>query len=341
MKYTLKYWQLGDVEWLKDHYIEQKLTCTEIAALVGCSKDGVLVALRRAGIAKRTAGESIFERNQRHGYRSRKYALLNDREWLHGKYIVEKCSTEEIADMVNAKRSNSVRQALLRFGMPVRDFSDGQTRRRQDQHFVKNVDVINGCLLGDGFFRKYNKQSEVCGTAFYKRNKFYDHVLYVASLLFREGAADRIKPEMHYCNGKRLPYFLIRSAAYKDLNDMYQKWYPDGIKIVPPDLEMNETVLLHWFMDDGSTSWRKRRTVNSVRMIFCTQGFTKEDQQILCDKVNEKFDLGFSVGKSKKKGTGYLIRVSELKVNDFFSAIGTCPVPNMEYKWKTRHKLII
>lgn len=36
------------------------------------------------------------------------------------------------------------------------------------------------------------------------------------------------------------------------------RWYPDGKKIVPPDLVITPIVLAHWFIGDGSSVWNVR-----------------------------------------------------------------------------------
>jgi hypothetical protein len=41
MKYEIKYTQLGDFDWLKNKYEVDKLSCSQIAEIIGCSRDGV------------------------------------------------------------------------------------------------------------------------------------------------------------------------------------------------------------------------------------------------------------------------------------------------------------
>lgn len=67
--------------------------------------------------------------------------------------------------------------------------------------------------------------------------------------------------------------------------------------------------------------------------MFCSESFTKEDQQILCDKINEKFDLVARTVKVKG-GTGWRISIPQSKSNEFFNIIGPPPVQSLAYKWK-------
>lgn len=50
---TSKYWQLGDVDWLTEHYVTRGLSCREVAELVGCTRGAVEYALKREGIPRR------------------------------------------------------------------------------------------------------------------------------------------------------------------------------------------------------------------------------------------------------------------------------------------------
>jgi hypothetical protein len=65
---------------------------------------------------------------------------------------------------------------------------------------------------------------------------------------------------------------------------MRRKWYPDGIKIVPPDLELNPQRIAIWFFDDGSNNVKQRCAV------ICTNAFTIDEVEFLSAKLND-FDL--------------------------------------------------
>ena len=90
--------------------------------------------------------------------KSYKYPKLNDREWLYKCYVEQKLSTIEISKLAGARTCNSVRQALIRNNIPVRSISDGITAKHPD-FFVINQDVLDGCLLGDGYMIRYNRLS--------------------------------------------------------------------------------------------------------------------------------------------------------------------------------------
>lgn len=332
-----RYKELADREWLIEQYHRKKLTTTEIAQLIGCTRTGVLNALKRLNISRRTSGESHSAKCRRDGLKSKLYPLLNNERWLVQKYEVEKLSLEDIQKLVGCKNHNSVRQALERFGRPIRNNSEGQTRLREDDGFVLDREIIDGCLLGDGMLKKWDKRSNVSLPVFRKKNKFYDHILWVGSLLFANGPEKRIEEKQGKLREKRFPIFILTSLTHDSLRSFFERWYPaatDYQKVVPHDIDLTPTTLLHWFLDDGSTSWRPDRS-NSVRLTFCSESFTEDDNEFLSKSINRRYALRAKVSPTNS-GTGWRIKIPESKVADFFDIIGPCPsqVSSMAYKWK-------
>jgi hypothetical protein len=74
---------------------------------------------------------------------SRKYKQLNDEQWLRDQYLGKEKSTTQIAKEIGASAGNSVRQALQRFGITVRNQSEAQTIGNDDT-FIFDTNVLNG-----------------------------------------------------------------------------------------------------------------------------------------------------------------------------------------------------
>lgn len=336
---VLKHPKLEDTAWLKEKYEKEQLSTTEIAKIVGCTKSGVQVALKRNKIELRSSADTIRIQCEKNGSESEMYPLLNDEQWLRKRYLDEGKSLTQISELVGAKNHNSVRQGLQRFGISIRNISDGLTLHREDDGFVMNESVFTGCMLGDATMKCWNRESPQSYPAFRKKNKSYDHVMYVAGLFFGEKAKERVKPADGWLKGKLFPAFRMDSYCHKELRPYFDKWYPAEnkyAKVVPSDIRIDEAVLLHWFMDDGSTSFRPERN-NSVRLWFCSESFSREDNQQLCDLTNDVFSLRMKPHPCDH-GTGWRIKIPESQTNKFFDIIGPCPVevPSMGYKWKIR-----
>lgn len=265
---------------------------------------------------------------------SYKYPLLNDSSWLYQKYIVEQLSLNNIVPLVGAKTTNSISQALRRFDIPVRTKSEGLTNNRVSDGFVLNQEVIDGCLLGDGYLTKWNKQSDNSFPIFKKRNANKDHVEYVSTILGL--SLDNVKFEQTKLNGKLFDAYILRTLAYKELLPIYKKWYPEDNnfkKVVPSDIIITPTVLLHWFMDDGCTWIRKDRKGTPIVGAISSESFSKEDNMMLIEKIYSATGLKLTPNKSNSGTTSRLsIPTSQIKL--FYDVIGNCPVESLNYKWK-------
>jgi len=266
------------------------------------------------------------------------YPDLEDKNWLYEKYFIEKKSLTDIQKIVNCKSSNSIRQALIRHGFQPRNSSNGLTIN--NEYISLNHEIIEGCLLGDAGLQKYNKYSKLSYPCFYKKNKNLDHIEYIAKYFYKD-YSKYIKEEFTPLNGKIFNIFTFYTRATDKLISYYERWYPEENnykKIVPKDIKLTPIVMLNWFMDDGSTSYRKRLyngvcqiRHNQIKTTFCTNCFSLEDQCFLRDQINERYNLKC---KERKHLNTYVLNIPQSKTKDFFEVIGTVPVESMRYKWK-------
>ena len=339
-EYESGFQQLNDKNWLYEQYVTNKKSSIEIGEMIGCNGNNVVAYLRKYNIPIRDAKEA------RHNVplQSFKYDQLNDKDWLYQKYIVDGLSTQNISDLVEVKTANSVRQALLRNDIEVRNISDGLTRNREDDGFILNQSVIDGCLLGDAGLKIYNRKSEISNPNFYKKNKFKDHVEYVYDLLLskkrmqikqdvHKAYDERFKKEFYTCYG-------FRTLSHKILKPIYEKWYPkwnNYKKVVPRDIQLTPEVLLHWFLDDGSSHLRKRKdsSKRQIVIILCSESFNKEDNEFLSFEMKRIFNLKSTVTSyNQGKGDRYRIYIPQSQADLFYDIIGSPPVASLSYKWK-------
>lgn len=260
---------------------------------------------------------------------SRKYKQLNDENWLRNQYLTMEKSAAQIAKEIVAP-SNSVRQALQRFEIPIRNRSEAQTIGN-DETFIFDTDVLYGSLLGDAGLRK-SKNTNLTVPYFYKRNKYIDHVSLVASKLYRGNWQSRISEEFRTINNVECRYWFFTTPAIPSLASVYQEWYPDGKKIIPSSLIPTPMMLHHWFLDDGSSYLRKRKT-RQVVITLSSQCFSCEDQKMICGKMNDLWNLGFGV-ETTNSGTGFRIKLPQSRTDEFYELIGSPIVESFAYKWK-------
>lgn len=257
---------------------------------------------------------------------SYKYPQLNDFDWLYKNYITNKLSMCEISDMVGSKQSNSVRQALIRFNIPIRSISDSLTINND----LINIDhnVITGCLLGDAWLKRFNINSNTSYPYFIKKNKYREHIEYVAKY-FYESYDNYITTEIKNSS----TYYIFRTHVSDTLMTIYKKWYINGTRQPPDDIILNNISVLHWFMDDGSTYLR--RPTSSIKQVVTTlscEGFDINKIELLESKLNQ-LGLSFHVTRCNS-GVGYRLSLSQRYYFNFIDFIGSCPISVFEYKWK-------
>lgn len=273
-----------------------------------------------------------------------KHAIFGDRKWLEEKYLVEKLSLSQIAELVGNGCTNfGVSAALVRNGIRVRTKGEGlrNAKRGGEDHFVFDESIITGALLGDGGLRKNNNNSKDSFPGFHKCNINYDHITFVAKQLFRKDYEKRIRE----CENKNKfgggIIFRLTTHTHEEFVPLFESWYPAPTykKVIPKNIKIDEKVLLHWFLDDGY-SYRVLAAGKYpyVRVQFATQSFTKEDLDFLCGKIYDKFGLKLYPRFHQKhgvyKGTGYYLELSQSHNKDFYNIIGPPPVESLAYKWK-------
>jgi hypothetical protein len=127
------------------------------------------------------------------------------------------------------------------------------------------------------------------------------------------------------------------SINNNELSEIYNIWYPKNnnyIKVIPKDIEPTPEMLLHMFLDDGCAYHRRKESkIKQIKLTISSQSFTRDDQEMFCEKVNNIFNLKMRT-EATNSGTGYRIGLPQSKVNDFYNVIGPPPFESLAYKWK-------
>ena len=175
--------------------------------------------------------------------------------------------------------------------------------------------VVTGSILGDGYLRIIPGRSN----AFLEINhsiKAKDYADFKFQSLKRLCLSF---PKKRKSNGNRFAYRFF-TRQHKDLTEFYKKFYKNGIKIIPKDLELNPTSLAIWYMDDGSKS--------GDNIYLNSQQFSLKDQNklLICLK---KFGISATLNKDKKY---YRIRIINESVRGFMKIIKPHITNSMKYK---------
>jgi len=186
------------------------------------------------------------------------------------------------------------------------------------------IEWINGELLGDGYLHKISRHSAL----FQYGSQYLEYIEYVRDTLKSFGIEQAGKINEHKHKKFKTINYQYASLAYPELLPIRKKWYPEGKKIVPKDIELTPLVCRQWYIGDGSLI---SSNDNNGHMLLCTCGFTISDIDWLVKKLRY---MGFWANRLKSNNT---IRIKSRNANktvrDFLNYIGECPVECYKYKW--------
>lgn len=135
-------------------------------------------------------------------------------------------------------------------------------------------EYLDGLLLGDGSL------PEGRGNPWYAHtDSSKEYLLWLKSKLEQLGL-----PCHDVCSNKKA--FLMSSAPTPGLKKLRKRWYPQGNKKIPCDLEITPTILKNWYIGDGS----RYKSRSSFRIEICCC-FDPEGKQRMVDQINERTDI--------------------------------------------------
>ncbi|MHA2331474.1 MAG: hypothetical protein ACXAEU_05560 [Candidatus Hodarchaeales archaeon] len=309
------YPELEDHNWLENHYWneEKPMSINEITNLIGCGKTTVQRALKRRGI-------EIRKKNI--------YLELEDREWLENHYWNKEkpMSMVEIASLIGCS-NNAVFVALKRHGI---------TRRtpKESLHLTlkKNIPLIGelkqfltGSLLGDGFLSNY-----AISSSYTLDSKYREYAMHIRSFFRSSGYGTRIRyvKVKHPTKNKLLPAYRLYVEATSQLLEYRKKWYPDGTKHIPKDVQLTPITCLYWYVEDGTLATYKKR-VSFIAM--STECFLEEENLHLVESLEKILDVDGI--KINKRNNIYLNKCAAKKFLKYMG--GKSPVKCFNYKFNS------
>lgn len=157
----------------------------------------------------------------------------------------------------------------------------------------KQMSIVNGLLLSDASIVYETKRSKTA--VFSIGCKHIEFLKYIQMIM-------PFKTKIYFSQQKYSSWHLKSNISLL-FNCLRKTWYPNGKKIVPPDLIIDKTVLLYWFFGDG-TVWKSKRSI-SGRIGLATDGFRKSDVELLQNKLKQQLGINFSINVKRHKGKIY------------------------------------
>lgn len=181
--------------------------------------------------------------------------------------------------------------------------------------------LMESGLLGDGNLSRTHNSFRYSETHALKHEEYTNAVIF---WLGECGISTRLTESGYGTTMK-----WATSKTYKYLSTMRDKWYPNGIKRIPKDLNwIDDFSIAKWFMDDGSLVHSEKQ---KDRIHFATNSFTEDECYRLAQKLFEMYSVSTAVYFSK----GWNIRVNygpNGEIHNLWNAISPYLIPCMRYK---------
>lgn len=306
--------QYQDKEWLYKKYWKEMLSIPTIAKLCETNQTTILYWMKKFDISRRSISEAYQNIPKETRKKMGKLFYKGQTAWNKGiprlKETKLKISESHKGKILSERHKNKISRSLSLLNHNICHLNK------------KAIEWINGELLGDAGLEVNSKYSASINYG----SKYKEYIQYVNNILKSFGINKMGK--IRKCQDKNWGNFSYkyRSLSYNRLSSLYKKWYPEGKKIIPKDLELTPITLRQHYIGDGSLA-KPARGKNRPYIILCTNGFPISDVKWL---VNKLINLGF---KAKRQPSANAVYISTYSTKDFLDYIGKCPVKCYEYKW--------
>jgi hypothetical protein len=200
-------------------------------------------------------------------------------------------------------------------------------------------EILEGLIISDGCVHRFRPADRLTTpTLQYKsvESEFVDFL--VENLPFKEFSKQIIEAQENIdicgvlCNQRQITKIETRSD--KSLIPYWERWYNGEAKHVPEDFVLTPLTARVWFYGDGSSSIYStgENDTSRVTVRFCTQSFTWDDCERLCELWKAK-DVPFHVIKDRDKPMLVINKADY--VDRFFTYIGEPEIESFRYKWKS------
>lgn len=192
-----------------------------------------------------------------------------------------------------------------------------------------------GSMLGDGSIEmgKLAKQARLC---IGRQSKDKEYLIWQSEIFKNLCEKNCVKHAAIFDKRTEKTYLKtsFRTRNCPVITKYWEKWYLAGKKIIPKDIEFTSTILLIWFLDDGSVHYDNSKNCSTMRLDLSTMGFSNEENLFLASKLSEYIESDVNVLQSKNK---CYLRLTNKSARKFISIIDNIFPDSMLRKAKWRN----
>jgi hypothetical protein len=203
----------------------------------------------------------------------------------------------------------------------------------------KQRQVITGLMMGDGCLNRGNKNPRVEISMISKN--YLEHLDDMFGCLSNGVRISMTASESAERNMKResFPSNVVNKENY---NDLYKfttcghpelsnfNWYKTGRKVWPDDINLNPTILKHWYVGDGYHG--NMETYSYISIALSNEVKNKEKVESYFDDSNLPIPDNWKIYKSSDERINAEIIWNKDNSHKLFEYMGE-PLPDFEYKW--------
>lgn len=229
---------------------------------------------------------------------------------LNDLYKQKKFSQKEIAAKLGCHVS-VVERYCKSFGINARNISERTKWEQKKCDLDGKLDIIDGMILADGHLDPSNVSARL--TYGCKHIETLNDIKRNLGWHFSKPW----RSEKSRC-------YHFKSSFYNNLLPQRNRWYKNGVKIVPKDIKLTPVLCYWWFVGDGY--------MVDYGVSLCTDSFSYEDNLFLVDCLES---CGFKSHITKSTNR---IRISGRYGAEFLSWIkeNVNVSKHYEYKWHSR-----
>jgi len=169
-------------------------------------------------------------------------------------------------------------------------------------------EIFNGLMLGDGSLNKTKKETHYSNLIVVRQAQDLDYLLWQQELLKEfyainskpiyfahksKDKKDKTKFKTHY-------YYRLITRAGVIFSNYRKIWYPNGKKIIPPNLILTPLTIAVWLADDGSITYGRNK--ETLKITLCTHGFSKNDVEKIALSLSKRYNEHFRVYMEHREG---------------------------------------
>lgn len=140
----------------------------------------------------------------------------------------------------------------------------------------KQMSIFDGLVISDACISKASKNGNARFSLVTKSKEFAEEVYKIFPSFPWSNPAINTRDRYDKRTNKYYSSTTARTKVNTFFTEQYRRWYPNGKKIIPKDIQISKDMLLWWYIGDGHLR-RKKSRPNYRRVELATDSFERKD----------------------------------------------------------------